>query len=326
MVTFWCAGAIWVDGFFEHNLSNQFLAVLWLILAFVCLALTWKWHWFIAVWFGLVVVVAIPWMMIEASNERDWKPEWRETAWIEVADGKLTFRNFRDFDYSLNGEISEFWREKTVTLSNLRGVDFFHVAFGGDLMAHPLLSFDFGSDGHVVLSIETRREMDEGFSEIGGLFKMFELQYLWGSERDLVRVRTNIRNEPTYLYKTAMDRERAFFILTDSIRATNQLRDKARFYNVITANCTTSLLSQSIELRDTPLDIRMLANGRFDELVFERGGFVTSSAIFEDARADAFINPTAQSAHDDTDFSARIRVGVPGFQTAAASKEELAGQ
>ena len=45
-------------------------------------------------------------------------------------------------------------------------MDHFHVPFGGDLIAHPILSFDFGPDGHEALSVETRREVGEAFTEM----------------------------------------------------------------------------------------------------------------------------------------------------------------
>lgn len=46
----------------------------------------------------------------------------------------------------------------------------------GDLLAHPMLCFDFGEDGRVVLSGETRREVGEPFSAFGGFYKMFVLR------------------------------------------------------------------------------------------------------------------------------------------------------
>ena len=51
------------------------------------------------------------------------------------------------------------------------------------------------------ISIETRPEVGEGFNPIASLFKQFELIYVVGNERDLVRVRTNYRNETVYLYR-----------------------------------------------------------------------------------------------------------------------------
>ncbi len=177
-----------------------------------------------------------------------------------------------------------------------------------------MLSFNFGPDGYVALSVETRREVNESYSKLGGLYKMFELQYLWGDERDFVRVRTNVRDEPVYLYRTSFPREQALFVLLDSVRETNVLARQPRFYNVISANCTTSLLAQTVEFRNAPFDIRMLANGRFDELIYETGGILGDGLPFTELRKRALINPVALDAHEDSAFSSRIRADRAGFE------------
>ena len=53
----------------------------------------------------------------------------------------------------------------------------------------------------MVFSVEIRRQSNETFSEIGGFFKEFELIVIAAEERDIVRLRTNVRREKTYLYR-----------------------------------------------------------------------------------------------------------------------------
>lgn len=314
LATLWAAGAVYVDGPLGMHSGNVWLMAGWLLVLLAGLVTVRRRRGRTLLWLALFLVVLVPWMSKSPSNDREWKPEWARTGWAELKRGKLTFHNFRNFDWGTDGSVTERWEQRTVSLHNLQGVDYFHDAFGGDLIAHPILSFDFGSDGRVALSIETRREVGESFSEIGGLYKMFELQYIWGDERDLVRVRTNVRNEPVYLYRTRLTPEQALYMLLDSVRALNLLKREPRFYNVVSANCTTSLLAQTVELRNAPFDIRMLANGRLDELIFEKGGFRVSGLTFEELRPRAFLNEAAQAAHDDPAFSQRIREGRPGFE------------
>ncbi len=312
--TLWAAGAVYVDGPLGMDDGNIWLALAWLAVAVACLALirkAWQRNLLWLIWF---LVVLVSWSAKDPSNERPWKPEWARTGWIEFKDGALEFHNFRNFDYGADGTVVENWETRTVKIRNLRGMDYFHDAFGGDLMAHPMLSFDFGPDGYVALSVETRREVNESYSKLGGFYKMFELQYLWGDERDFVRVRTNLRDEPVYLYRTSFAREQALFVLLDSVRETNLLARQPRFYNVISANCTTSLLAQTVEFRNAPFDIRMLANGRFDELIYETGGILGGGLPFAELRERALINPVALDAHADSAFSARIRTNRVGFE------------
>ena len=60
-------------------------------------------------------------------------------------------------------------------------------------IAHMLISFGFDDGERVVFSVEVRRERHESFSEIGGFFKEFELSIIAADERDIVRLRTNVR-------------------------------------------------------------------------------------------------------------------------------------
>jgi hypothetical protein len=311
----WAAGAIWVDGPLGMQGGNLWLALGWLgaTMALV-LALRRRPLARAAGWAALFLAVLIPWLQIAPSNTRDWKPEWARAPWIEIEGSILTVHNFRDFTYAPDGTATERWETRAFDLAHLRGLDYFHDAFGGDLLAHPMLSFDFGPDGQLALSIETRREVGESYSTIGGFYKMYELQYLWGSERDFAGVRSNIRDEPIYLYRTALSPEFTLYVLTDAIRVTNRLRQAPEFYNTLWANCTTALRAQTPEWAAIPFDIRMLANGRLDELIHEHGGFVVPDGMgFDDLRDAALINEAALAAANDPAFSARIRDGRPGF-------------
>ncbi len=309
----WAYGAIVFNGPLVPGSGNTVLAVLWVILAIVAVILAKGGARRRSLAWGICfLAVYLPWMAIRPSNDREWRQDWRETGHVDVNGDTLTFHGFRNFDYTRDGGITERWVSRTVRLSNLQGLDFFLDRFGENI-AHPMLSFDFGPDGHVVLSIETRREEGESYSEFGGLYKMFELQYLFGDERDLVRLRTNIRNEPVHLYQTKLSEKRVADILMESIAAANALYKKPRFYNVMSANCTTSLRVQTPVESRHPFDIRLLLNGDLDELVFDRGGFLTGGLPFPLLRKQALINPAAQAAHEDLEFSDRIREGRVGF-------------
>ena len=66
----------------------------------------------------------------------------------------------------------------------------------GPHIAHIFLSFGFGTDDHLAVSIERRDEIGEGYSTIKGLFRQFELFYVVADERDVIRLRTNYRRAP----------------------------------------------------------------------------------------------------------------------------------
>lgn len=309
-------GAVVYDGpFASASIYNFTLALAWIAASLLCIK---RYRSKIAPQYlalGCVAIVMIPWSFLMPSNKRDWAPEFSETGWVEIDGDTVTFHGYRNFDYKLDGSVTERWETKTVHLSNLKHVDYFQDSFGGKLMGHPMLSFDFGADGKVCLSIETRREKGEHFSPFGGMYKMYELQYIFGSERDIVRVRTNIRKENVYLYRLNFSPERSRKLFLASVETQNDLKEKPRFYHILRANCTTSLRNQaSPEDQENLKDWRMLANGQLDAMVDEKGWISGAGKSFEELKSQALITPYAQQIHDAENFSELIRKGRAGFE------------
>lgn len=309
----YCWGLIYFHGPFGQAASgNKYLAYTWCVALVVLGYRGSGWLRRCCIVLLLLACVFLPYWMIEPSNERDWKPEFGETGSAVVEGDWVTLSNFRNFDYTLDGEVSERWETRRVRLSRLQGVDLFHDTFMGDTVAHPILSFDFGEDGHICLSIETRREMKEKFSAFGGLYKMFELQYIFSSEEDCIRLRTNIREEPVYMYRLDVSLDLARETFLRSVEEQNSLYKNPRFYNVLTANCTTSMRAQRSRENRIPFDMRILLNGLLDEYFYEIGGLLGSDYPFREFRQRCLINEAAKAAHADPAFSDKIRAGRPG--------------
>jgi hypothetical protein len=182
-------------------------------------------------------------------------------------------------------------------------------------MAHPIISFQFSDAPPVCFSIETRKEIGESYSAIGGLYRQYELIYIVADERDVVRVRTNFRKgEDVYLYRLKITGEKARERFMDYLTALNELRDRPRWYNAITTNCTTSIRTQHDAAKRAAWDWRMLLNGKSDEMLFERQTIATGALPFEELKKRVLINPVAQAVGDSANFSSQIRKGRPGFE------------
>ena len=81
-------------------------------------------------------------------------------------------------------------------LSKLEEGDILASYWMGDDIAHIFLSFGFGGSDYLSFSIETRKEVGESYSTLAGFFRNYELYYVAADERDLVRLRTNVRKDP----------------------------------------------------------------------------------------------------------------------------------
>ena len=181
-------------------------------------------------------------------------------------------------------------------------------------MAHPIISFQFFDAPPLCFSIETRKKVGQSYSAIGGLYRQFTLIYVVADERDVIRVRTNYRqNEDIYLYRTTVTAAGARERFIEYLNTLNRMREMPRWYNAITTNCTTAIRHQHPAAERMKWDWRLLVNGKADELMYERRAIATAGQPFAELKQRALIDAAAKAANDDPDFSSRIREGRPGM-------------
>jgi Domain of unknown function (DUF4105) len=256
------------------------------------------------------VCVLAWWLSLRPSNDRNWQPDVAQTAWAEIHGDQVTIHNFRICDYRTETDYTSRWETKTISLSQLRGLDVFITYWGSPWIAHPIISFNFGDQGYVAMSVETRKEVAESYSAIRGFFRYYELIYIISDERDVVRLRTNVRKgEDVYLYHTRATPEQARIIFLDYLNRANRMRSHPEWYNAVTNNCTTNIASHVAEARAEKAvrwDWRILLNGKADEMMYERGDLV-GDLPFTELKKTSYINPLARAADVAIDFSASIR-------------------
>ncbi len=144
------------------------------------------------------------WQRIPPSNDRVWADDVARMTTGTVEGTRVTLHNVRNFQWRGKTDYTQRWETRGYDLDRLNSVDMIMSYWTGPAIAHLLISFGFDDGEHVVFSVEIRREKHESFSEIGGFFKEFELSILAADERDVIRVRTNIRGEDDYLYRIRM--------------------------------------------------------------------------------------------------------------------------
>lgn len=259
---------------------------------------------------GFALVLAW-WLTLKPSNDRAWQPDVAQTAWAEIDGDHVTIHNVRNCDYRTEGDYTPHWETRSYDLSQIRGMDIFLTYWGSPWIAHPIVSFQFGDNDYIAMSIETRKEVGEQYSAIRGFFRYYELIYTVSDERDVVRLRTNYRKgEETYLFHTRATPEHARATFLNYLKKINRIRNRAEWYNALTNNCTTNIATLAGEPQ---LDWRVLLNGRADQMLFERGDLATGNLPFAQLKQQAHINAAARAANDAPDFSRRIREGRAGF-------------
>jgi uncharacterized protein DUF4105 len=258
--------------------------------------------------FGLVLAW---WLTLKPSNDGNWQPDVAQLAWADINGDEFTFHNVRNCDYRTATDYTPHWETRTVRLSQITGIDLAIDYWGSPWIAHPIVSFQFADALPLCFSIETRKTVGQTYSAIGGLYRQYTLIYLVADERDVIRVRTNYRNEDIYLYHTMVPPDRARERFLEYVHSLNALRTHPRWYNAVTANCTTSIRTQHPSKERVPWDWRILLNGKADEMMYEHGAFVTGGLPFAELKQRSLIDDRAKAADKDPAFSARIRGGLP---------------
>lgn len=314
LFTLWAAAALFID--FRWAALRVPLAVLYL-LGVVVIALKIKRRiWAIALCLAFFCIVLAWWLSLKPWNTGDWQADVDRTAWAEINGDQVTIHNLRNCEYRTETDYTNCWHDRTVYLSQLRGVDIFLANWGPRWIAHPIFSFWFGDNQHIAFSIEARYKNGQSYSAILGFFRQYELIVIVADERDVIGLRTNYRkDEEVYLYRTRLQPRTAQAIFLTYIQYVNKLRDQPEWYNALTRNCTTSLDQQIAEdlPNPQPWNYQFILNGTLDKLLYDRGRLVTSGLSFPELKQREHINAAAQAANQSPDFSGLIRAGRIGF-------------
>jgi hypothetical protein len=246
---------------------------------------------------------------IRPSTDRQWSPDQERLPWAEIDGSLVTLHDIRDFRYRSTTDWDEHWYDAVFDLEQLEGLDLFVVHFSeSPAIGHTLLSFRFAGDRFVTFSAEIRRERGEEYSALRGLYRQYELMYIAGDERDLVRLRTHHRKNTVYRHPLGGTRETRAAAFLDIVRRCNELRDRPVFYNTLANNCTTNLVRHYERVNDEelPLDSRWILAGGADEVAFELGMIDTDTG-FEETRRRNRIDRQATQCGDRESYSLCIR-------------------
>ncbi|HEX2094024.1 MAG TPA: DUF4105 domain-containing protein [Longimicrobiaceae bacterium] len=263
---------------------------------------------------GLLVVPTIAWTAVKPSNERDWTPDNARLAWAEFRGDSVVVHNVRNAHYTTQHEYTVVWEDRVYDLRRLRSVWFGVEPFERDWRgpAHTFVSFGFDDGRYLAASVEIRKERGESFSPLKGVLRRFELIYVLGDERDVVKLRTNYRDDDVYLYPVRATPEQRREMFVEVLQRANRLREKPEFYNTIFNNCTTNLARHvnRISPGRVPFSYRLVLPGYADELAL-RLGILDTDLPIEQARKRFHINAQAVKYADDPEFSLRIRTPEP---------------
>jgi hypothetical protein len=308
----WCSVAAWY-GCGVGEPVRSLLAGVTAALALVAVAgLATRWRRpMLLIYSGVVAIFLAWWATISPASNRDWAPDVARILKATVDGDRVVLSNVRNFNWRSESDFDPIWEQRTYNLSRVTDVDLIMSYWMGEAIAHTIVSFGFDDGSRLAFSIETRKESHEGFSSIAGFFKQYELAIVAADERDVVRVRSNIRGEDVRIYRLRMTPENAQLLLREYLAEANELARAPRFYNTLTSNCTTLAFDMVRAIHPgLPLDARVILAGYLPNYAYAVGATDTSMP-FAKLRELSRIHEKALRADADPDFSARIREGIP---------------
>lgn len=316
----WAVLALWYQAA-SGRVLRMLAAVSWT--AFSCADL-------VALWRGLPVpatavfaaafgVLLLWWRHLRPTNDREWADDVAQMTTGSVAGSRVTLRNVRNFQWRTRSDYVQRWETRDYDLQNLCTLDLILSYWSYRAIAHLLVSFGFAAGEHVVFSVEVRRPRDAPYSELGGFFKEFGLSIIAADERDIVRVRTNVRGEDDYLYRIGLPVATMRSLFLEYVNQANALVSTPRFYNTLTVNCTTLVYHMMKHVVGyLPWDYRVLLSGYLPTYLYRVRALDMRYSLAE-LRALGRVTERAKAAGDHSaTFSADIRQGVPESSASAS--------
>jgi len=304
----WATLALWYQ-FPGRVVGRMLSAAAWAAFVLALLVTGWAHHRGLA--FGIYALAFTAmlswWRTIMPSNHREWADDVARMLTGEVEGNLVTLYNVRNFQWRSNDDYDIHWETRRYDLGRLISADLLLSSWGMPGIVHALLSFGFDDGSHVVFSVEVRRRRNQAFSSIGGFFKHFERTIVAADERDLIRVRTNVRMENDHLFRLRMSKSAMRALLLAYMHEANELAAKPAFYNTVTSNCVTIVYDMAKEI-DSGLayDYRLLLTAYLPSYLYEVGALDRRYPLSEwIARGD--ITARARATGPDDDFSRAIR-------------------
>jgi hypothetical protein len=261
---------------------------------------------------------------LQASNDRQWSPEFSRLPTGETDGAWVTIRNIRNIEWLSEEDFVLRHYDRTFRLADVQAVDFVVVPFRFRPIAHTMLSFALADGTFFGVSVEIRTEQGEDYSTVLGMARQFEVTYVVADERDIIRRRTRHLNAEVYVYPTVATPEQARGLLLDVMERMNALAEKPEFYHTLVNNCTTNLVSHVNALNPSriPYSIGVLLPGLADRYAYDMG-ILDRRVPFEDLKRAARVKDLAALHYDDPNFSLQIRSRLRLVQSQAVGRQSL---
>jgi hypothetical protein len=269
-----------------------------------------RWRW-LAAYGAVLAAVLVFWASLVPPVEDNYAPEVSRQVTGTIDGDTLTLTNMRDFEWRGAGDATENWITRSYDMSTIESLDLFMSYWGGETMAHLMISFGFADGRFLVWSAEVRRSIGESFSPVADFFKANTVSIVASEEQDIIGLRSNAQRARVQLFRMNILPERRRSLLEAYVRKANDLAETPEFFNSVFSNCSMMVvrLAESAGA-EVAFDWRLIVNGYLPEYMKERGVLSPRHSIEELYRLGD-ITERALSNGLTPDYPKAVREGVP---------------
>ena len=247
----------------------------------------------------LVTAFAIDCARHKATGAGPWRIEQSRAPRVTIHDGAVVVHDARRFVWRGENEFDAAWTDATYDLGKLDRCALYVVPLNASgSIAHAFVSFGFGPDDWLAVSVEARRKPGVDYRIWGALRHHYELMYVIGDERDVVGKRAWGEKSTVYCYpvKVSVAALRRFFLAT--MNRAEEVAANPESYGMFTNTCATNVVLNAQRAGSAVrLNLDILLSGRVDRLAYTMGVLDTDLS-FEDAREAARVDEKLRALHD----------------------------
>lgn len=246
----------------------------------------------------MVIVAIIIYNAIKIpSLELDWSEDSNILPSIFIDENILEIKNARDWRYDSEKVVSKDYYDESFDLDKIEKTYLLFNPFGKwEGVGHSFFVFTFEDGKEIAVSVEARRESNEDFNSIKGLFNNFELWYAFGSSADFITRRAvHYEDHELNMYPLTITKESSRALLLDLAQTAQELETEAQFYNTVTSNCTNLLMDSANKVKkgSVPWHYSRLFTGFADDYIYELG-FIPQGQSFEEVNKKYRIDGQVQ--------------------------------
>lgn len=264
------------------------------------------------IFISIITLISAELFSRQPALDRDWEIDQKILPEVVFSWTQIDIKNMRNFAYSSETEYEANYYNQTINIESVESLYYIIEPFSEyDGPAHTMFSFGLSDGSYVIVSAEIRKEKGESFDPFKWISREYELVYMIWNENDFVKLRANQRKDDVIMYPIKTTQEKIQKLFTSMLHRSNELSKKPEFYNTITQNCATSILSHVNELREEniPWSKEALFPSHSDKIIYDLG-LIDTKLSLEEARKYYQINELSEKFWEDKNYSEKIRKSI----------------